>query len=481
MVEFNKSGLESNFIKYLLEKTPLPNIRTISNYTYIVKDCYYIYKSYIIKCVASGYFLFSDYSKDYWISDEFGNTVEPAEYEVVNNFLFQKLDKKDSSTFYSAVSSYDTYTHEHLGEYLRCYRDIYDVNLMPFYNCVSNRYVDDFYIDKTNEKYLTEKSNNSYRIMLVPVKYNTVYTLAIDCSVGCTICPVLYNELGLIKKKNTDSEYVSYDINFMTKNVSYRFDNPVTFSIHNEDYNLQQLEKYLYLAIQVPIINKSSVVVLEGDYTLNKGYVSTTKRLSVQTYLNYSRSTQLDNETLNELLLSNLSLLSQNTQNNVPMSDGLIQYLFLNVITSREELSGNIEYIEKLSAFTPKYKSVWDNILRVMFYQISFPQLNGNVSDFNGFVDRAVEVLLNNNKIKTKYNIDYDAGLGAYAPASQYKYWNVPLKLTNEQPVYGNHTFLGWTLIKPELQKEVKIDYYPNEDNYITRNANATLYAVWGD
>ena len=111
MVEFNKSGLESNFIKYLLEKTPLPNIRTISNYTYIVKDCYYIYKSYIIKCIASGYFLFSDYSKDYWISDEFGNTVESAKYEVVNNFLFQKLDKKDSNTFYSAASSYDTYTH----------------------------------------------------------------------------------------------------------------------------------------------------------------------------------------------------------------------------------------------------------------------------------------------------------------------------------------------------------------------------------
>ena len=116
-----------------------------------------------------------------------------------------------------------------------------------------------------------------------------------------------------------------------------------------------------------------------------------------------------------------------------------------------------------------------------MFYQISFPQLNGNVSDFNGFVDRAVEVLLNNNKIKTKYNINYDAGLGAYAPASQYKYWNIPMKLTNEKPVYGNHTFLGWTLTKPELQKEVKIDYYPNVDNYITRNANATLYAVWGD
>ena len=481
MVEFNKSGLESNFIKYLLEKAPLPNIRTISNYTYIVKDCYYIYKSYIIKCIASGYFLFSDYSKDYWVSDEFGNTVEPAEYEVVNNFLFQKLDKKDSNTFYSAASSYDTYTHEHLGEYLRCYRDIYGVNLMPFYNCVSNRYVDDFYIDKTNEKYLIEKSNSSYRIMLVPIKYNTTYTLAIDCSVGCTICPVLYNELGLIKKKNTNSEYVSYDIDFTINSVSYRFDNPVTFSVHNEDYNLQQLEKYLFMAIQVPVINKSSVVVLEGNYTLNKGYVSATKRLSVQTHLNYSRSTQLDDETLNELLLSNLSLLSQNTQNNVPMSDGLMQYLLLNVITSREELSGNIEYIERLSAFTPKYKAVWDNILRVMFYQISFPQLNGNVSDFNGFVDRAVEVLLNNNKIKTKYNINYDAGLGAYAPASQYKYWNVPMKLTNEKPVYGNHTFLGWTLIKPELQKEVKIDYYPNVDNYITRNANATLYAVWGD
>lgn len=478
MIRFNKSSLDSNFIKYLLTETPLPVLDTVSTYSYIVSDCRYIHKSYVIKCTKSGYLLDTEQSADYWVSADDGNSAVAAEYSVVDNFLFQKPTASVSNTFVSRSSMYDSETHKRLGKYLRCIRDIYDVDLLPFYNCNSGETTDSFYIDTTTDKYIINRENDKYTVHLIPILFNRDYTIAVDGDNGVALCPVLINDTGLITKTVGKTDYLSYDINKPQVTKYCTFSKPFLYRIDNDSIKLQSMQKYLYLAIQTPKNTNRNIVVIEGDYTHNTGYTVDGRTYATRTYLDYNSTNPLDTEILNSVLLGNLSLLTPRIGEALPCSDVLIKYLLLNVITSREELSGNIEYIEALSDYTAKYKGIWDNSLRIMLYQIAFPQLSGKTTDFNGFVDNDLETLLNRNKIKVKYTVTYDANGGVSAPSMQYKYWNIPLIITSDVPRLTGHIFAGWTADSEKTNPlSDRIMYKPNDT--IERNANMTLYAMW--
>ena len=84
---------------------------------------------------------------------------------------------------------YDSYTHEYLGDYLRFHRDFANINLMPLYNCFSNRacpHLDlSFTLGNNYEvKFKTDQSLETtlYKYYMVPVKFFKNYTIAIDSS-----------------------------------------------------------------------------------------------------------------------------------------------------------------------------------------------------------------------------------------------------------------------------------------------------------
>lgn len=181
---------------------------------------------------------------------------------------------------------YDSYTHEYLGDYLRFQRDYNKINLMPLYNCFSNR--DCEHLDLSVEVssgdngYTAEfKTSEDYKIYMVPVKLFQKYTIAIDCEGAVEMCCGLYDKY---QYKDTSSDMLLNNCITKLAKATYacynsmQFKAPVVFDklffiksalySHNSDTlnRLAAKETALKLFIKVPKNNKSSIVVLEGDY-----------------------------------------------------------------------------------------------------------------------------------------------------------------------------------------------------------------------
>ena len=148
--------------------------------------------------------------------------------------------------------------------------------------------------------------------------------------------------------------------------------------------NKSKKEKYLYLVIQLPVSNKSSITVLEGDYT--KTY-NTSK-------LNGEDIESLGDKEVNKILLSKLSLLMINTKNVYAFSDRLIEYLLLNVIDYQDEISKNTlraqTYMNLLTK-TGIQPGVFDVKTRYYLFK-KYMEENDNIGyDITGFVDKDME------------------------------------------------------------------------------------------
>ena len=435
----------SKFIKYLLAYTPLPVYPTISTDDIVIEGCTYIYKYMILKCTRTGLFkgiksnqevIDHLYVNEYvqttdddhvvrhpvikynentgnndidWIylEDEGHENGEPgiggltvtddiiryskmpeATFEFVDYYKFGSNYLNTTHRFISNTSYYDSETHRYLGEYLRCLRDIYDLDLMGMYNCFNYDFADNLSL-KIDSKGngIVEGVADKTKLMLVPIKFNKTYTIAIDCSFPILLRSVIYDEILL---KDSDGLPFVNRLQEKVKQVNGTiFKNPIKYQIINEDSELQKFESRLYLAIQIPKNLNSSIVILEGDYSNSNG----------RKIVNIENLNKLSAGQVSELFRSNLSLLENNDGNQYPFADKLIAYLLRYTIDTREYIDENIARIEKAIKYNPRNiedfrEGIWDLDLRWTLFK-KYLDINNHSfidkHDITGFVDKDIE------------------------------------------------------------------------------------------
>lgn len=307
-----------------------------------------------------------EYYKDISIKKLYENYSNPEADKDLLTWL------KDNATFLGAkkIVDLDNYGIT-LGETLAVNGDTIKIN----------------YSFTTNSE-LRKVTNSDYKIFRIPIKFNTTYTLALDCNYKVSIAPVLLSKNHIIN----EIEGISLTDELIKDNIftynSLSFTQPITLGINtlNKDIAdiLQKYEKYLYLLIQVPKENNSSIVLLEGDYTGVE---------TIHVY-NSEKLDDLSDLELSELMTTGLSLLQINDNVTYPFADRLIEYLLLGVICSTDEITENVGRIQESFPTTNFVPDVWDNKLRNAVY-LNFQRIGlATRIDLNGFVDSSTEALI---------------------------------------------------------------------------------------
>lgn len=353
------------------------------------------------------------------------------------------------------TNSYDYYTHEYLGDYLRFQRDYYNVDLMPLYNCFNNRQCDllnlSWKIAAGNNEIdiVFDTKDQNYKIYMLPIKLFKEYTIAIDSELPIEICCGLYGGRQDKREKFVDLPKITYK-----KILSTRFSAPFLYSklaltpkheTENSEYLLKTLadnsyysadsekflaelaqnESALKLFLKVPQANNSTIVILEGNYIGWNDYTTTTSDTKTASKTNH---TILNFESLPEEndipLITPLQLLRFNTGEQYPFADRLIEYLTGNAITSIDEINQDITRVQKVminrtasnQAFDAKMlqeykdahkklpsvyqyyyknKGFWDNYIRYIAYDYmnnaEETQIFNVNHDILGYIDKDVE------------------------------------------------------------------------------------------
>ena len=315
---------------------------------------------------------------------------------------------------------YDSYTHEYLGDYLRFQRDYRNINLMSLYNCFSNTLcprldisfdvVEDVIDSTTNKvtkkgyvaKFDTRETN--YKIYMIPIKLFQKYTIAIDCFTDVEVCCGFYGKYQYGSAYDTIAEDTYRCFNSMLFNKPVLYD-PVAglkkYLDPRHPLEIAQHESDLKLFIKLPISNKSSIVILEGDYT----------EYTPSTIIKYSPAKDDDFIVVNnhtqvnfdgdldeniKHLVTPLQLLAQNTGISYPFADRLIEYLVGNAVTPVDDISDNIKRAKKvINAKTNVLRDdegVWEEIMQLILYNYASNNFNVRINhDILGYVDKDTE------------------------------------------------------------------------------------------
>jgi len=305
-------------------------------------------------------------------------------FEVLGNYMYGKEFLNLTKKMELNSSNYDTYTHKCLGDYLRFIRDYKKINLMSMYNCFGNQQPSRIYssVKLSSGNYLIDTDDKRYNFYIIPVKFNEVYTIAIDSAARYDIFCCFYNN-----KFITDTPVNLIEQSLLVKNGS-NFNSPF---IYNTNFkcaeNCWRKEKDLMMVLKLPQIVNSSVVILEGNYTESCNIVDGT----LVTDYHYN-----DNN-LPENYLSKISLLQYNNKISYPFSDRLVEYLTNNAITSQDTINKNIERVQDglYPVVLNGYYGLWDESIRSDIYKHSIEEdkTKGKIGRYGNIIKRDITKL----------------------------------------------------------------------------------------
>ena len=460
MLNFNNDHIFTGYLKQLLASFNLPKYRvyTKEQEKYFKANGEELNIISTIKTIDEKYpedLRYTAYIKDdkiqHYIKEEQPNGVSKYYWQPTKlHYHENKKEINYTKQFQIKNNLYDTYTHEYLGDFLRFIRDYYDVNLMPLYNCFSNKICSNldlsFKLINSSKVIQFLSSDNNYKIYMLPVKLFKNYTIAIDSNLPIELCCGLFGAY-------LDTRDISTKLSKMTyKKISGScFNRPFIYDkLTNKDLiidefylsNIAQNEDNLKLFIKVPINNKSSITVLEGDYLgYNDSYYDPNTNIVVQNKLitNFYEGVSEDPKYKYEQLvnrdfkpISQLQLLMMNTGVSYPFAERLIEYLSENAITSLETISDNIkraqlvlssaQYTKTTKKYIPNIYGLWDKKLNIYLYDavVNNHRLNYKYNlkhDLLGYVDKDTE-----NLVTRKYVLTYkNKNDSAYQKSTSYE------------------------------------------------------------
>ena len=448
MKKFNNSDLFTGYLKQLLHSFNLPKIKVYTKEhqryfetnkeespeifsTLKADNTNYTVDIYKNKATSKNVRYFP-YIKDgeiqEYINGNWINLGDKGLYWAPRNYNYGDKILNYTKTLKLNSNIYDSYTHEYLGDYLRFHRDFLGLNLMPLYNCFSNRACDklklNWTIKTTSNAEVSvsfDTSDPNYKIYMVPVKLFKTYTIAIDSEYPIEMCCGIYGDYQDKRVKfNNIPKYTykrvthsQFSTPFIYDLLDYNKDTKTNTLVEkldlispNTKIELAQNEGDLKLFFKIPVNNDSTIVILEGNYLNWNNYYwdATTIKSTNKTVINLDYYDKLADKVR---LISPLQLLNMNTKEQHPFADRLIEYLTGNAISnSEEELEANISRAQKAlysnldaTNYFIKLPGFWSSDMNVLFYEYMTTNNKTQTFDINhdilGYVDKDVEKYYN--------------------------------------------------------------------------------------
>lgn len=399
--EFNKTTLVSNFVKQLVATSNLPIVSSWSPGQFVVEGLSYVSKDYILRALLTGT------PKSY---DDYDATKNEYYFEKVAPYVFNEKYDGITTNYISNSIDYDDQTHYYLGEYVRLYKMVNGIDLMPFYNCFGGKFVTNVDFTKGGKGLkFSGTSGSGYKMAVVPVKYNKTYTIGFNCPTRAEIVCCFFNGTKFLQKP---TEALNKHITTYSVVCNTDITKPFVYTtpsweqlITDSDVPVGQFERYFTLLIKLPATSTSAISVVEGDVRYATTYAFSVsgeyKRKTIRNY--YPESIGVSYKPYEFNGLSPLSLFQYSGSQSLAFSNRLVEYLLLNVVSGADEITGNIKRVQDSIRMMPNslyvqstmVDGVWSDRMQEYCYNIATTSKdNKHPLDINGYVDKDVEFAL---------------------------------------------------------------------------------------